>query len=418
MKIVTTYITITLLSALAAGCSSSASNEATDPVAPNAVAMQFGTPSIGTVESRATESLTTDFLVSAYKSYKTSAQQTVMNQYQAKYSVNAWNNSSHWETAGGTSDGFYQQQYIKYWDLSAFPYDFLAIAPAPIKDGKIMDGYSATDKKVELKQSIQAQTVTDGAVIPSAPTSEYLLAQTQRQTNADDATTTDNIDMLTDKTIGSTGDSPTKTVTLPFHHLSSKVRFGIYTTMPTVETQSVKITNVSFKVLSGNSDGFVTSAQNYAVDLTQSGVNNAFDGTFGGKTYETGTRQLLSFSGPSDDKFTDAYLEKHEWNSTTDLNAYYFECKDGLIQVPQDNVQLYVSFTLQPTTGAAYTVTDYPLRIAKSDGTMANQHTWRPNCLYTYYIKITQLFSYDISFTATVSDWEDIEGKISTNLEE
>lgn len=416
MKCVANYIPFILLSALAASCTSNASSEDSDSIQPGSVAMQFAAPSIGSVESRATESLTSDFLVSTYKFYKTTGQQTVMNQYQAKYSVNAWNSSSHWETVGETADGFYQQQLIKYWDLTAFPYDFIAIAPAPIENSKIMDGYAVTGTDVRLKQGITMQTVSNGAVTPSAPVNEYLLAHTERRTNTTDASTTDNIDLQSGNIVGATGESPTKTVTLPFHHLSSKVRFGIYTTMPTVEGQSIKITNVSFKVKSANTQGFTTAAENYSVN--PSTASSAFDGTFGGTSYDTGTKQLLSFSGPTDNSFTDAYLEKHEWKSTTDLNAYYFECKDGLIQVPQNNVQLFVSFTLQPTTGNAFTVTDYPLKISKADGTETNLHTWRPGYLYTYLIKITQLFSYDISFTATVSDWDDIEGKISTNLEE
>ena len=239
----------------------------------------------------------------------------------------------------------------------------------------------------------------------------------QRQHNADDATKTDDIDMITGKTIGSGGDSPTKAVPLPFHRLSSKVRFGIYTTMPVVETQSVKIKDVTFKVVSTNAEGFVTSVGNYSVDFTKSGVSSVVDGEFGDKTYQTGNNQLQSFSGPSEE-FTSAYLEKHEWQSKNDVNAYYFECKDGLLQVPQSGVKLYVSFTLEPLSGEPYTVTDYPLTITDSDGNVVTEYTWRPNCLYTYYIVVNRLFSYDISFTATVSDWEDIEGRTTTDLEE
>ena len=415
MKTVSALLLIATLTATA--CSSS-SLEEDGPSVPSGTPLLFSTPYVGSMATRATEALASDFLVSGYKSFGATGQQTVMEQYQALYSTDAWGGTgTKWSTVGTTSDGFYKQQYVKYWDLSAFPYNFIALAPAPIKDGKVMDGFSVTYNDIKLEQTLQSQTASDGEVTPSAPATEYLLAQMQRQTNTSDATTTDDVDLLSGKTIGTGGDSPTKAVPLPFHHLSAKVRFGIFTTMPTVETQSVKIKNVTIKAKSANAEGFVTGAGSYAVDLSQTGVSSAFDGTFSGKTYQTDELQLLSFSGPTDNKFTDAYLEKHEWNSTTDLNAYYFECSDGLLEVPQNNVQLFVSFTLQPSTGNDYTIVDYPLTITQEDGTEANLHTWRPSRLYTYYIKIARLFSYDISFTATVSDWEDLEGSISTNLE-
>ncbi len=421
MKHTAIHISIALLSALASGCSSNSLVEEEEPISPDATPMRFSIPSVGNMETRSTrasQALTSDFLVSTYKAYRTGSQQTVMEQYQALYQQDGWSGTgAKWNTVGGTGDGFYQPQYEKYWDLSAFPYEFIGIAPAPILSGAVTTGFAVTDRQVKIEQSLQSQSATDGLVTPTAPTTEYLVAQMQRQHHADDATKTDDIDMVTGKTIGTGGDSPTKAVPLPFHHLSSKVRFGIYSTMPFVETQSVKIKNVTFKAVSSQTEGFVTSVSNYSVDFTQSGVNSVVDGEFGNKTYETDDKQLLSFSGPSD-TFTDADLEKHEWKSKNDVNAYYFECKDGLIQVPQSGVKLFVSFTLEPLSGEPYTVTDYPLTITNSDGNVVSEYTWQPNCLYTYYIVVNRLFSYDISFTATVSDWEDLEGRINTNLEE
>lgn len=420
MKRTAAYISIALLSAMATGCSSNSVIEREEPETPDGTPMRFSIPSVGNMETRSTrasQALTSDFLVSTYKAYKTGSQQTVMEQYQALYQQDGWSGTgAKWNTVGGTGDGYYQTQYEKYWDLSAFPYEFIGIAPAPILGNAVMAGFAVTDRQLKIQQSLYTQSATDGVVSPTSA-DQYLVSQMQRQHNADDATKTDDIDMITGKTIGSGGDSPTKAVPLPFHRLSSKVRFGIYTTMPVVETQSVKIKDVTFKVVSTNAEGFVTSVGNYSVDFTKSGVSSVVDGEFGDKTYQTGYNQLLSFSGPSEE-FTSAYLEKHEWQSKNDVNAYYFECKDGLLQVPQSGVKLYVSFTLEPLSGEPYTVTDYPLTITDSEGNVVTEYTWRPNCLYTYYIVVNRLFSYDISFTATVSDWEDIEGRTTTDLEE
>lgn len=367
--------------------------------------------------TRASSALASDFLVSVYKAYKTGGQQTVMDQYQARYIASGWSGTAaKWNTVGTTADDFYKNQTEKYWDTSAFPYGFLAIAPAPVSGTSVADGFAVNDKEIKLKCDWQSQSVKDGVITHAAPSPEYVVAQMKRQTNATDATHTDDVDLIMGSTIGNGGDSPTKSVPLPFHHLSSKVRFAIYTTEHVSDAQSIKIKDVTFKVSSAESEGFTTSAGSYAVDLTK--ASNAAEGTFGDKTYSTEGKTLLTFSGPTDGAFTDAYLEKHEWKSTSDVNAYFFECKDGLIQVPQGKVKLTVSLTLEPKTGEKVEYKDRPLAVTDSNGNTVNEFTWEPNTLYTYYIIVKTLFPHEISFTATVAPWEDVEGKINTNLEQ
>ena len=89
-----------------------------------------------------------------------------------------------------------------------------------------------------------------------------------------------------------------------------------------------------------------------------------------------------------------------------------------MTQVPQENVKLTVSLTIEPTVGDPFTLTDVPLTLTDTDGNKVDRFTWKPNCFYTYYIIVRKLFSHDISFTATVSDWEDVDGKIDTDLED
>ena len=413
-------ISILFTALLATACSSSSSPEEQQTITPTGSPMRFSTPSVGNMETRgatrASHSLASDFLVSVYKSYKTSAQQTVMSQYQARYTASGWSGTgANWNTVGITTDGFYQEQTEKYWDTAAFPYGFLAIAPAPVSGTSVADGFAVDDKQIKVKCAWQSQSAADGAITPSAPSPEYVVAQLTRRGNASDATHTDDVDLITGSTIGNGNDSPTKSVPLPFHHLSSKVRFGIYSTEPVSESQSIKIKNVSFTVTSAESDGFVTSAGSYAVNLTS--VGNALGGSFGDKTFSATEKTLLTFTGPKDSD-SDAFLEKHEWKSADDVNAYYFECKDGLVQVPQGKVKLSVSLTLEPKVGKTVTYTSCPLKITDSNGNSVEEFTWKPNTLYTYYIVVNQLFSHDISFTATVAPWEDVEGKIHTNLEE
>ena len=85
--------------------------------------------------------------------------------------------------------------------------------------------------------------------------------------------------------------------------------------------------------------------------------------------------------------------------------------------MPQKDVKLTVSLEITDW-GDEDKFTDVPLKIIKSDGNEDDQFTWRPNCLYTYYIVISRLYPHGITFTATVAPWEDVEGNLSTNLEE
>lgn len=125
MKRTAAYISIALLSAMASGCSSNSVINNEEPETPDGTPMRFSIPSVGNMETRSTrasQALTSDFLVSTYKAYKSGGQQTVMEQYQALYQQDGWSGTgAKWSTVGGTSDGFYQTQYEKYWDLSAFP---------------------------------------------------------------------------------------------------------------------------------------------------------------------------------------------------------------------------------------------------------------------------------------------------------
>lgn len=386
--------------------------------------MRFGVPSVGdivqtkTVTRATAEELKSGFLVSAYKNRGTGSQQTVMNQYEAIYKQDDWYQNSQWGTVGTTADGFYQNQLEKYWDYSAFPYEFFAIAPCPTTRDKVIDGFGVTDTNLKIKSHFNHQTVDDGTVTASPFTGdnkEYLVSQVKRSRNTSSSDKTDDVDMLTGRTITS-GGTPSGAVKLPFHHLTSKVRFAIYTTEHVDPKLTLPIKNVTVKATSA--DGFATGYEGY--ESTYSAGKTMFDnGQFTGITRKQPSEAitLLKFSGPTADKFTDAYLEKHEWKSTTDLNAYYFECEDGLLQMPQKDVKLTVSLEITGW-GDEDKFTDVPLKIIKSDGNEDDLFTWRPNCLYTYYIVISRLYPHGITFTATVAPWEDVEGNLSTNLEE
>ena len=79
--------------------------------------------------TRASSPLTSDFMVSTYKSYAESTQQTVMDRYTVEYFTTgtAWDGTSrpYWDYTKVSG------QIQRYWDYSLFPYRFHAIAPCP-----------------------------------------------------------------------------------------------------------------------------------------------------------------------------------------------------------------------------------------------------------------------------------------------
>lgn len=429
MKQIATYISALLMTLFVAACSSDTTLDKPDENTESTEPIGFSAPSVGNMETRSTRAsspLTKGFLVSAYKHYGATNQQTVMSQYEALYRSGGWSGSgTSWETVGTTADGFYQTQYTKYWDFSAFPYDFFAITPAPVAGGGVKLGFELSKNRLAVAAAYYSLRAKDGKLYNAVDNNEtteeaaepYLVAQLERRRKT--ATQSEDVDMIMKAASGTVNGSLNERVPLPFHHLTSKVRFGIYLAEPLRPSQSgLKIKDVTFTAKT--STGFVTAFDKYEVNLndnTAGARNTAIDGTFTYSKRATADAELLTFSGPTDTQFTDAYLEKHVKASDTQLNAYYFECEKGMIQIPQNDVQLYVSLTIDNGNGSVLKVQNQRL-VVDTNGTKRDQFNWLPNRLYSYYLVMSNPFTDEITFTATVSSWEDIEGKLSVGLED
>lgn len=429
MKQIATYISALLMTLFVAACSSDTTLDKPDENTESTEPIGFSAPSVGSMETRSTRAsspLTKGFLVSAYKHYGATNQQTVMSQYEALYRSGGWSGSgTSWETVGTTADGFYQTQYTKYWDFSAFPYDFFAITPAPIANGGVKPGFELSKNRLAVAAPYYSLRAKDGKLYNTVDNNEtteeaaepYLVAQLERRRKT--VTQSEDVDMIMKAASGTVNGLLNERVPLPFHHLTSKVRFGIYLAEPLRPSQSgLKIKDVTFTAKT--STGFVTAFDKYEVNLndnTAGARNTAIDGTFAYSKRATADAELLTFSGPTDTQFTDAYLEKHVKASDTQLNAYYFECEKGMIQIPQNDVQLYVSLTIDNGNGSVLKVQNQRL-VVDTNGTKRDQFNWLPNRLYSYYLVMANPFTDEITFTATVSSWEDIEGKLSVGLED
>lgn len=356
--------------------------------------------------------LTTGFMVSTYKAYAEAKQQMVMEKYnvERKTSGTAWDGTvrPYWDYTQVAG------QYEKYWDFSNFPYRFHAIAPCPQNPSDFV----LNDKQLTIAAPYYYQTCTNGSVFTTTasgistiqPAEPYMLAQVHRAASGED---TDLIATNEEKRKINTGSSSlNRTVWMPFHHLNSKIRFGVYSLQSWVSANHLYIEGLTIKVTSND---FVTKANCY-----QASVNGLTDdwcidtGTsgFSGLTKQTDVT-LFRFDGGKNVEGNDMR------DCQTQKTAFMLQCPGGLMQLPQDNVQMAVSFKLMTPGGDLYKeFTNVPIVIQLPDETLQPLHTWQPGYIYTYYLIIGGIEDkLEISFTATLNEWTDVSGSLETDLE-
>ena len=369
LKSISCWMVGALLCASLLACSSDTTvHEVEDPL--EQIPMQFGQAAVDVpltrAEGQGSKTLAQGFLVSCFKG---SSKLTVMDRYEVKYETDPWENESKWGYVGKTADGFWQDQVQRYWDQSAFPYQFYAISPCPAH-GNI--------KNFELSK--------DQLVIP-----EPFNYQTCNNETRDD--------VKEPYYMAAASYSTADRVALPFRHIMSKVRFGIYSSNTQLASSNFNLSNVKVKVVS---DNFVIAAKGYTASTA-----DIFNGTFTTPTKASTDADKLLLQ-------TDKAHTK-DLSTATDKDHAYFAGSDGsdndkgLLQIPQKGVKLMISFDINSTP-----YSDIPIVVKNGDSSF----DWAPNNIYTYYINISDLSPLTIEFSAQLSPWTDVEGaNIDTNLE-
>ena len=360
---------------------------------------------VPTTATRAT-ALTTGFMVSTYKSYAlTDKQQTVMDRYTVEYKTSgtAWDGNvrPYWDYTQVSG------QIQRYWDFSNFPYRFHAVAPCPADKSAV----KLTDKEVRLDKGYSYQTVTDGVVSPSNADAEpYMLAQVHRAADGVDTDILAQDDQH--RNINTSSTSLNREVKMPFHHLNSKVRFAVYCLSPWVTANYLYVKDLTVNVTSSD---FVTSASGFEATCTESSSWRPDVSPFGftGLTKAASSPTLLSYSGMSNGTpLQDNDLRENQTQKT----ANFLQCKDGIMQIPQDGVKMTVSLKLLKANHNDYKIlADIPIKL--DDNT--DVFNWKPGYIYTYYLVIGGILDkLEIEFTCTLTPWEDITGSLSTDLEQ
>ena len=308
------------------------------------------------------------FLVSCYKNSTSTSPRLVMDKYEVKYNSGGWNNSqTSWDYVGTTPD-FYKPQVQRYWDASALPYRFTAISPCP--EHEAIGDFTLISNELRMPSSAvyTHQTCTNGTI--TAGSEPYVVA---------DTTYSDYLDK----------NNQAKRVALPFHHLTSKVCFAIYTSA----SAPISVRNITIQA--ERQGGFITSGHSYQATLTGTD-NRAWKGGFTQTTKEQSACTLLTDAAGVDNL------------STQKSKPYKFNCENGLLQIPQQNVKLTISLEVN---GVERTV---PITI-QENGNTKDAFTWQSNMIYTYILNVNS--NGIIVCSAELEPWQDVQGSIETSLE-
>ena len=397
--------------------------------------LTFSVASSSTSVSRAvSHELEQGFLVSTYKLYGAASQQTVMDRYEALYNIGSLYNGSKWNTVGNKGadpKSLYKTQYERYWDLSAFPYRFHAITPCPKTSvNTLITDFELSDKELKIPAitatKYESQTADDGAVTPATVTDPYMIAQVERDANGVDwdllqpQFEADGTLKATRTKISETTANFTRAVPLRFHHINSKVRFAIYTTVQNFPAEALRISNVkiSAKNPSTLQGKFITNAWGFNSQID----GNQFTETpllFGDNFFDKGAYLSMDLEPEqilinNESKTYDIKLANER------IKAYFFDLPNtgadamadgtpgGLLQIPQKGVKLFVEFDINNE--------HYSFQLEVNG---KKTFDWRASCRYTYYIVVKHLVPFEIAFTATIEPWVTVtSSNIDTDLEQ
>lgn len=433
------YIIIGIAALLCAACAVDSTTEPVTPIAPAGedpiafTGSDEGTPAYAPTRAAM---LHAGFIVSAYKNFGSTdwnaANNTVMDRFSVAYkeSRDDWNGIviSNWNYVDITNPWTANRQEEKFWDLAGFPYRFHAVAPA--------NGNSITKEHISVLSTdalaihapFRAQTcnvpsaeATDPAsqptptITPSNKDAEpYLVAQVSRNANGED------YDIIKNKEINKSATGRNRRVALPFHHLNSKVRFGVYTLNLAQTIHHDYISDLVITV-----EKLATSASSYKAYGQDAWVEpNGFSFFQGIEVKDN--QQILTFNpsvpptAPDTDaktfrSYADNDLSLHQGRSS----AYFLECADGIMQLPQTGIKLHVSMRVMKEDHTEHFVFhDYEIKQQNEYPNIDPTH-WIAGYVHTYYLclELNDEKLPVLTLTATLTPWEDVTGTLSTDLE-
>jgi hypothetical protein len=250
-------------------------NEAMTPIVFSSLKSNFTRDDFTGAE--AAEKLGNQFVVFGYKGEETGTPGvTVFNNYLVKYIENTANttesNSNNWEyvlnEAGvpikHAKDNGIVAQTIKYWDYSQPQYDFFAWSAG--SKTPVYEGNPAAGQVLVSKMAATPETTTTDGVDKTSLVEAYTFTG-----KADDLSQVFISDLVTVKKDGSTAGKYGETVgykehpvTLKFRQLGTKVRIGIYETIP-----GYSVKNVEFYSAPASDDASAAAAKLFTTEANE-----------------------------------------------------------------------------------------------------------------------------------------------------
>ena len=305
-----------------------------------------------------------------------------MDGYKVNYTASKWD---YVDVVVGTNT-----QAQRYWDITAFPYEFRATSPY------LASASLATDE-ITLNVSSQpfkAQTLINDAYNATDVVSEpCIVAHVNRQKVGDDYV---DMDVIANEEINTASKiNATRSIIMPFHHLISKVGFRIFIDdpQPTVQNYVARLNSIT---ISAVKSGFISESNTYTATNAQ-GLRN---GTFSDNT--------------TSDEFI---LLQHGLYSDLDLRQYlrqsdaYDLCPNYLQQIPQGDVKIRVQLQIKTIDGESHEETinyDKLLSLNKTT-TTGDLFTWEPEKRYIYYLHIPNLHAHEIEYTCEILSWDEVQ---------
>jgi hypothetical protein len=372
----------------------------------------------------AADSLNRRFVVFGYKGTETGTPgSTVFDNYLVEWTENTANttesNSSNWEYVGKgpikhATDNGITKQTIKYWDYSQAQYDFIAWSTGSKE--AIYEGTPTTGKV--LVSEITPQAATSPATgLGAAYTFEGEAEDLKDCYIADLVTVYKAAKTGTDQTYNAVYAGYQQPVTLRFRQLGTKVRIGIYETVPGYSVKDVKFYSEAANKLLDEEDatnGEANAAENASAKIFTTVANGIYKEGVYTVTFPTvdeptnadnnqahidfapkanaAQKTTVDWGGlnytfrESGEKSEEAIYLGRSSNTASfagDADANYY-----VVYLPNQNgtnLNLRVNFTLESVDGSGETI-----EVKGSTAQVPSIYAaWKPGYAYTYLFKIS-----------------------------
>ena len=342
------------------------------------------------VTTRGAQRLQADFKVNTWKNFGTDKQQIVMNGYKVDYKAEATDNQ--WDYVGV----FDQPQ--RYWDISAYPYEFRAVSP-------YIEGTQISENGIKVDLSgkpFTAQTYKNGIYNVMEDESEAcLVAHVKRQKEGGVYT---DYDVIKNKEINSDAKAnAVREVHMPFHHLISKVGFRIFIDDPQPSSPDYRVTlkNVVISVVNDDNN-FIIASKHYEAGNVQ-GLGH---GTFTDNTKVNGEYVLL----------THGEYVGHNLRENLNRETAFDLCPSAMLQIPQENVKIHLIIEMQTEHIVSGVVEETKTiehdKLLSFDKTKmdGDSFSWAPDTRYVYYLHIPNIEAHDIFLdSCEILPWDEVQ---------